>query len=61
VRVEIQDQGHGFDPAMVQPNRFGLQGIRQRAELFGGTLNLITAPGQGTWVVVDLPLVAATS
>ena len=60
VRVEIQDEGRGFDPATVQPNRFGLQGIRQRTELFGGTLNLATAPGQGTRVVVDLPLVAAT-
>ena len=61
VRLEILDEGCGFDPAAVEPNRFGLQGIRQRAELFGGTLKLSTAPGQGTRVVVDLPLVAAAT
>ncbi len=35
VRLAIRDWGCGFDPATVQEERFGLQGVRQRASLLG--------------------------
>jgi len=55
IRVEIADTGVGFDPAKVPHTRFGLDGIRKRAQLFGGAAEIHSAPGKGTRVVVDLP------
>lgn len=59
VRIEVRDWGIGFDPARVDPNRFGLEGIRERAELFGGSLLIESAPGEGTRIVVDFPIIEA--
>jgi signal transduction histidine kinase len=57
VCIEVRDWGVGFNPAGVDPNRFGLEGIRERADLFGGHLDIETAPGQGTRIVVDFPII----
>ena len=60
VRVEIEDDGKGFDleaAAQREGRRpWGLMGIRERAEIFGGTATIDAAPGQGTRVEVILPL-----
>ena len=40
VRIEIRDWGVGFDPKAVRGNRFGLEGIRQRARLLGGKFSI---------------------
>jgi PAS domain S-box-containing protein len=58
LRIEIRDWGVGFDPKTVQENSFGLQGIRQRARLLRGTCHIHSAPGEGTTVRVELPVVA---
>ncbi len=59
LQVTIADNGQGFDlarlPAKGWP-RFGLQTMRERAKSVGGTLQIETAPGQGTKVVVRVPL-----
>ncbi len=57
VRLAIRDWGCGFDPATVQEERFGLQGVRQRATLLGASAIIESAPGQGTVVTVDFPLI----
>jgi signal transduction histidine kinase len=57
IRVEIEDWGRGFDPQAAAPERFGLQGIRQRAQLFGGRATIHSAAGEGTRITVELPLV----
>ena len=36
IHIRIEDWGKGFDPAHVERNRFGLEGIRERARIFGG-------------------------
>ena len=56
VRIVVQDDGVGFDPATVAEDRFGLEGIRQRALLLGGEPVLTSSPGRGTTVSVTLPL-----
>ncbi|HEV3025159.1 MAG TPA: ATP-binding protein, partial [Pirellulales bacterium] len=56
LRVEIHDNGVGFLPDEVPDDRFGVAGIRKRAALFGGEAQIVSAPGNGTSVVVDLPL-----
>ena len=57
LRIEVQDEGAGFDPARVESGCFGLEGIRVRARLFGGNATIQSAPGQGAHLVVELPLV----
>jgi signal transduction histidine kinase len=56
VRVEVQDRGVGFDPEAAQDDCFGLEGIRERARLFGGSATIDSKPGKGTLVKVELPL-----
>jgi PAS domain S-box-containing protein len=57
VRLEVQDWGQGFDPANVEGDHFGLEGIRERARLLGGQAAIVSRPGEGTTVSAILPLV----
>lgn len=61
VRVEVQDWGSGFDEGSVREGAFGLEGIRERARLLGGNAQIISAPGKGTMVIVELPLLQSES
>ncbi len=54
VTLTIQDDGQGFDPDGVPPDRYGLVGIRERAELIDATVDLQTAPAQGTRLIVQV-------
>jgi len=61
VTVEIEDDGEGFDPASISATAvdgrgLGLAGIRERVELLGGSAVIESAPGQGTRVVLTVPL-----
>lgn len=57
VTVMVQDDGEGFDPADVVIGRSrGLVGMRERAELLAGKLELRSAPGKGTTVDATLPI-----
>lgn len=57
----LRDDGAGFDPDAAGPDslyasgRRGLAGMRQRAESFGGTWKIDSAPGRGTTVEVRFP------
>ncbi|MFM8292520.1 MAG: sensor histidine kinase [Planctomycetia bacterium] len=55
VRVVVEDDGRGFDPAVVPDDRFGLEGIRQRSRLLGGQPRIASAPGKGTTIEVTIP------
>jgi PAS domain S-box-containing protein len=57
LRIEIRDWGVGFDPKTVPENHFGVDGIHERARLLGGKCNIKSKPGEGTVVVVELPVV----
>ncbi len=56
VRIEVQDDGLGFDPA-VRSEGFGLAGMRERVYLAGGTVELQSGEN-GTLVRARLPLQA---
>jgi signal transduction histidine kinase len=58
VHLQVRDWGVGFDPEKVDPSRFGLRGIRERARLLGGQAVIETSPGQGTRVAVEFPVEA---
>jgi nitrate/nitrite-specific signal transduction histidine kinase len=62
VETVIADDGGGFmyNPQRVRASddrlpHFGLATMRERAESVGGTLDIVSAPGEGTRVVVRLP------
>jgi two-component system sensor kinase len=57
VRLEVRDNGRGFDTAVEVPEGHrGLRNMNSRAKIVGGILKVESAPGEGTWVVVDVPL-----
>jgi signal transduction histidine kinase len=61
ISIEIEDDGKGFSPESLPPpaareRGLGLLGMRERVELFGGTLELDSAPGQGTRIAVTVPI-----
>jgi two-component system sensor histidine kinase TtrS len=55
LRVEVQDNGAGFDPR-AGAGGFGLVGMRERVEALRGEFTLTTKPGNGTRITVILPL-----
>ncbi|MGE5592529.1 MAG: sensor histidine kinase, partial [Betaproteobacteria bacterium] len=61
VGVSIEDDGKGFDLAAVsrgvaKSEKFGIAGMKERAKLLGGSLDIDTAPGRGTRVTVRIPI-----
>ena len=57
VRLSVRDDGHGFDDqAQNTEGRFGLVGMRERAEQIGGRLSIRSENGSGTEVIVDVPI-----
>jgi signal transduction histidine kinase len=54
VRLEIGDDGAGFDPALTNGG-YGLRGMRTRVAEAGGSLTVCSAPGTGTSVSVEVP------
>lgn len=55
VMVVIKDNGVGFDMAQTKKG-IGLSNIKRRAELFGGSVNLFSAPGKGCQLSIKIPL-----
>ena len=55
LRFEVADDGRGFDPATTRSG-MGLQGMADRIDAIGGTLEVRSAPGDGTTIVGVIPL-----
>ena len=65
VALNVQDDGVGFDPAELHPDSsdqstggFGLVGMRERIEHLRGTLLVESSPGEGTTMMVAIPVAA---
>lgn len=61
VRLEVMDEGAGFDPVLAQAGEdsnigFGLFSLQQRLELFGGTLEIQSFPGRGSHFTITAPI-----
>jgi len=52
--LEVDDDGHGFDPARTGGGQ-GLRNLRERAEALGGRAEITSATGEGTRVRVTIP------
>ncbi len=60
VSLDVQDDGEGFDPGNLDAHKgFGLRGMRERVEARGGHVIIESGPGEGTTVVVMLPIGSA--
>jgi signal transduction histidine kinase len=55
IEVSIRDDGTGFDPT-TRTEGFGVLGMRERAALLHGTLEIESAPGHGTTLRCTLPV-----
>ncbi|MDX6607265.1 MAG: hypothetical protein QOD14_1805 [Solirubrobacterales bacterium] len=55
IEIEVVDDGVGFEPSLVREG-FGLVGMRERAALLGGTLEVNSTRGSGTRVRAEIPL-----
>ena len=56
LRLEVRDNGVGFDPAAVASERHhGLVNMRERATAAGGRMEIDSRPGVGTQIVVHIP------
>lgn len=57
IRMEITDNGQGFDPLVlpsIRRKRLGLLGMKERVEMFGGKFTVKSHPHTGTAILVDL-------
>lgn len=54
VRLQVIDNGAGFDTSTAPPNRFGLVSMRERAEALNAEFSVTSSPGRGTSVEVAL-------
>jgi signal transduction histidine kinase len=58
MRLTVRDRGAGFEPTgtdRLAANAFGLFGLRQRLDLFGGRIDVTSSPGNGTCVLLSVP------
>ena len=58
----IQDNGVGFNVPekwveLLRESHYGLAGMAERVQLFGGTFNVVSNLGQGTLVQTTIPIV----
>ena len=60
LRLRIEDNGHGLsapsEPAAITARGLGIIGMRERAQTLGGTFGIESDVGEGTRVIVTLPL-----
>lgn len=56
VQVTIEDDGKGFDPKKVEAGgSFGLLGMKERALVLGGHIDIKSTPGKGTCITLQVP------
>ncbi len=54
--LEVRDNGEGIpESALTDPKSLGLLGMKERALAFGGRVNIVSNPGDGTRVIMVIP------
>ncbi|MGN6318466.1 PAS domain-containing protein [Trinickia sp.] len=54
--LQVRDDGCGFDPVATRKRSFGLAGMKERMLMLGGNIDIVSAPGKGTTIKVELPI-----
>jgi NarL family two-component system sensor histidine kinase LiaS len=57
IRLNVRDNGVGFDLDEVKHASYGLVSIRERVTELGGSLNIVTAPQRGTRLEIRIPFI----
>ncbi len=55
VRLEMKDDGVGFADNTLRQSGRGLRNMRERARTIGAHLKVVSKPGRGTRITVDIP------
>ena len=55
VTLTVRDNGRGFDATTVRGDHMGLQLMRERAEMLGGTLDIVSGAAGGTTIRLVVP------
>jgi signal transduction histidine kinase len=57
VVLTVADDGRGFDPAApgLRSRRLGLTSMEERAGALGGSVSIVSRPGEGTTVTLEVP------
>lgn len=62
LRLSVTDNGKGFDvQSGGRKKSLGLLGMKERAAIIDGNLEIISSPGKGTSVVIEIPLLQASA
>lgn len=56
IRLEVKDDGVGFNPNSPTLARHGLAGMQHRVQMLSGRLQITSGPGAGTRIQVEVPL-----
>ena len=56
LRIDIIDDGHGFDPTAEYENHLGLKSMRERADACNGHFEIISSPDHGTHVFIEIAI-----
>jgi signal transduction histidine kinase len=57
VILSVRDDGRGFSSQQPRkPDSYGLLGLRERVHIVGGTVQINSAPGEGTFIEVRIPV-----
>jgi len=55
--LAVRDDGSGFQPEQIElASRYGLRGMRERADGIGADFQIISRPGEGTTISLSLPV-----
>lgn len=54
ILLEIEDDGSGFDPRVVDHGGMGLRNMRERVSQIGGKIKIVSTPGKGTRITVTV-------
>ena len=59
--LTVTDNGRGFviEEAATRAGHYGIGGMRERAEVIGGTLEILSSPGTGTRITLSVPIPGA--
>ena len=58
LEIQVVDDGEGLSPEFSESQRFGLLGMKERVQAYGGEVRVESSPEKGTSVVATLPVTA---
>jgi PAS domain S-box-containing protein len=60
--IKIADNGCGMTKSQMRtPGKYGILGMRERARYFGGNVTIVSSPGKGSTLTLDMPLNSSES